>query len=384
MNKIFSFCSVILFAMFAGCDNPSEPVSSQDKITTESSSLSKSETTTANCGCSGVVTLWAGKTINVGTVTVTQDQNNLYVQYKTTGAWKIIETHLDISTSNYSQRGAPGQYDYQSSSSNGVTSYKYTIPITWAPGTKLYFLAHAVVGKYSGSSCGSTETAYGGTVEVPKKGSWYGTFCYEVQATQPTTYTISGYAFVDANSNGLKDGGETGLENVSVTLSNGATASTAANGSYTFTGLNSGSYTVSTGAFAGYNHTSSSTVPVIITTSNGNANFGYAVSTFKISGYTFVDLDGDGTKGTGEGGFGGILVTLSNGATTISDPLTGIYTFSGLSSGSYTVSINPIPVLGYIVTGASSVIVSVATSDATADFGIINPVDRTQELKKVQ
>jgi hypothetical protein len=188
--KFTTLLSVVAFLMFLviGCENPSEPISKQDRLMTASNttSLAKGKGNGKNdeneknndknddhdndhhegddnnncnnsgggsgtCDADGIVPLWAGKTINVGTVTVTQDQNKLYVKYSTTGSWKISETHLDVSTSAYTQRGAPGQYDYQSSNGGGVTTYTYTVPITWAAGTKIYFLAHAVVGKYSNS-----------------------------------------------------------------------------------------------------------------------------------------------------------------------------------------------------------------------------------------
>lgn len=344
MNKIYSFCVVFLLAFFIGCDSPVEPTAKQNNTSTSAatSDLSKwgsnyshekycdgdherdedcnsklgnhdkncdrfhsrnsdkcnhdrihakgcnrnhdynevcNSGSTSVCDSDGVVILWAGKNTNVGSVTVTQDLNNVYIEYKTTGTWVIKETHLDISTQNYSQRGAPGLYDYQSSNGNGVTSYKYTIPKTWPAGTKLYFLAHAVVGKTSSGYCGSTETAYGGTIVKPNNGSWYGTFCYTVQGTPlPPTYAISGYVYYDTNLNGVQDNGELGLAGVVVTLDETTSTITDANGYYSISNLIPDTYSVvATSPNMDFNLTTSPTVKMIISNANGIGNFGYAI-----------------------------------------------------------------------------------------------------------
>lgn len=60
----------------------------------------------------------------------------------------------------------------------------------------------------------------------------------------PPTYNLTGLVFNDINRNGVKDSFEGGLNNVTVTLNNGATAQTNSSGNYTFTALPSASYTV--------------------------------------------------------------------------------------------------------------------------------------------
>jgi len=64
--------------------------------------------------------------------------------------------------------------------------------------------------------------------------------------------SFAGFVYLDANDNGIKDGGETGIAGVTITLTgtdaNGAavnrTTTTAADGSYSFIGLTSGTYTL--------------------------------------------------------------------------------------------------------------------------------------------
>lgn len=58
--------------------------------------------------------------------------------------------------------------------------------------------------------------------------------------------SLSGFVYVDANDNGVMDGGETGIAGVTITLSGtaSATTTTASDGSYAFLGLVGGTYTI--------------------------------------------------------------------------------------------------------------------------------------------
>lgn len=56
---------------------------------------------------------------------------------------------------------------------------------------------------------------------------------------------VSGFAYVDYNKNNAKDAGEPGLAGVMITLAGGGTATTAADGAYTFSGLAAGTQTLS-------------------------------------------------------------------------------------------------------------------------------------------
>ncbi|GAJ20359.1 unnamed protein product, partial [marine sediment metagenome] len=50
-------------------------------------------------GFPDVFTLYADQTINVGTVSVWNDDDYLYVTYNTTGDWVLTETHLHVACS---------------------------------------------------------------------------------------------------------------------------------------------------------------------------------------------------------------------------------------------------------------------------------------------
>jgi len=119
--------------------------------------------------------LIAGQHINVGDVNVWNDGDNLYVQYVTTGDWELVETHLDVNTSpagiNQTKKGnpIPGQFDYSMEHDPPVTTYTYTIPLTWAPGTMLAIAAHAVVVDMGDTMIMSAVSGEGGTMVTRRR-----------------------------------------------------------------------------------------------------------------------------------------------------------------------------------------------------------------------
>lgn len=401
MQKFFSvIIGSLLFMFLWGCQSPvqapDEQALQQEQkpimLLNKGNSFKISE---ANSVIAQTYTLWAGKNKNVGTVSVSNDETNLYVTYTTTGSNVLTETHLNISSNPFTSRGAPGQYLYNSGTLNNATTYTYTVPLTWIAGTNLYFLAHAVVkdtacskdnehdgflskkplkngksatgigvlavassanntgaisggrngkGKRGGDGddrdgrdrndndrnnhhgdndrdggrnnhngnnnhggndhhgddhngkghddhdrdnhhgddndgrCGEckSETAMAGTIVTPNCGAWYGTFSYIIQSvTPPATYAISGIIYYDVNFNGIQEASELGIAGVQVTLSNGAVATTDINGSYSFTSLTAGSYTVQGPNVEGYDPVTSSTANVTIADSSLTVSFGY-------------------------------------------------------------------------------------------------------------
>jgi hypothetical protein len=108
------------------------------------------------------------------------------------------------------------------------------------------------------------------------------TFANVQAAVVVTTATISGTVWVDNNSNGTIDAGESGLSGVTVFLNgNGGEINTtsAADGSYTFNNVTAGSYTLREGAPANYIQTTpanAGTIPItaVAGTTYANNNFG--------------------------------------------------------------------------------------------------------------
>lgn len=139
------------------------------------------------CGVPQVSTLWAGQTINAGTVTVSNDEDNLYVTYTTQNGWVLTEVHLYVLDAEPTQRLTPGQAPYKSTLMN-ATTYTFTVPLTGATcgETTKWLQAHAAVVKLDSSgNVVDSQTAYGGTITKPDKGSWYGNIAYTIQCCEP-------------------------------------------------------------------------------------------------------------------------------------------------------------------------------------------------------
>lgn len=174
----------------AGCSkNSSSPL--QSSFDTESRPLAR---VTAAYGTPQVVTLYAGQTIPVGTVTVMNDGVELTVVYETTGDWYLSATHLHIATS---VAGIP--QTKTGNPKNGNFAYKHTLdPVTqqdeysidlaangYAVGTELYIAAHAVVGQLNQDGWFTrTETGWGAGTRF-SSGNWATYFTYVIQAPPP-------------------------------------------------------------------------------------------------------------------------------------------------------------------------------------------------------
>lgn len=149
--------------------------------------------------------LYAGQDNIVGTVTVSNDSDNLYIQYKidtdefegaTFGvlhAWVGFDLKDLPSTSNpQGTTPVPGQFPYQSGkapfpSSEGETEYTFTIPFSSINITipevncedlrKLFVVTHAEVNGvvYEEGQQAQNETAFGGciSVNVDQPGRWW-------------------------------------------------------------------------------------------------------------------------------------------------------------------------------------------------------------------
>ena len=175
-------------------------------------------------------------------------------------------------------------------------------------------------------------------------------------------HSISGTVYLDQNRDKTKDGGDIAQSGVTVKLVDGsgavvATTTTDADGNYSFTGLNDGTYTVQvdkTGPLASTEQTEdpsgngdSRSQAITFTRSDPdvtNVNFGYAED-YTVSGTVYYDKDRSETLNSGEPGFGGVTVNLLDeaGATvaTTTTKADGTYSFAKLPAGKYTVKVEP-------------------------------------------
>jgi protocatechuate 3,4-dioxygenase beta subunit len=177
--------------------------------------------------------------------------------------------------------------------------------------------------------------------------------------------TLAGKVYYDANDNGVLDPSEIGIPSVTVTLigvndlgnSVSLTATTAVDGTYSFTGLRPGVYAVgdiqpanyltgkstagSNGGVAGLNQVTAITLPVSATATS--YNFGFVLSG-TLAGTVYVDNNDNGVDDPGEAGIAGVTVILtgtndqgtpiSASTTTAAD---GSYSFKNLRPGTYSV-----------------------------------------------
>ena len=175
-------------------------------------------------------------------------------------------------------------------------------------------------------------------------------------------HSISGTVYLDQNRDKTKDGGDIAQSGVTVKLVDGsgavvATTTTDADGNYSFTGLNDGTYTVQvdkTGPLASTEQTEdpsgngdSRSQAITFTRSDPdvtNVNFGYAED-YTVSGTVYYDKDRSETLNNSEPGFDGITVKLlgedGSVVATTTTKADGTYSFAKLPAGKYTVKVEP-------------------------------------------
>ena len=212
-------------------------------------------------------------------------------------------------------------------------------------------------------------TSYNGTLFLDQPGS--------VVPAGPNL--IAGAVFNDANGNGVIDAGEAPLANVIVTLQNAsnqsvATTVTSIAGTFVFSGLASGTYTlvgtdpagfVSTGAIPGTSGQVLNASTIRVTTLDGVVT--YAGNAFldrqgvvpmpgndTISGLVLNDANGNHVPDAGEPPLAGAVLTLQNShgqiVSTATSGADGSFAFANLADDAYTLIEQP--PIGYAGTAA--------------------------------
>ena len=197
--------------------------------------------------------------------------------------------------------------------------------------------------------------------------------------TPATLYTITDRVWFDNGtgggtaSDGQQNGAEAGIAGVTVSLLNAAgvtiaTTTTGANGNFSFTGVPGGAnytwritdddhvladlYGTTTSALAGQFQMTGN-LASNLDYSTTTPHFGYN-ATRAIGDTVWNDLDGDGVQDAGEPGIGGATVLLyrddgdgnfepgtgDTAVASLTTSATGFYLFSGLTNGTYWVSID--------------------------------------------
>jgi len=178
--------------------------------------------------------------------------------------------------------------------------------------------------------------------------------------------TLSGHVYFDANDNGVREAGESGIAGVTVTLTGvddhgspvNQAQQTAADGSYAFTGLRPGSYSItetqpagwldgkdSIGTLGGTTlHDGFSNIQVPPGAQGVNNDFGN-LKPASLSGFVYHDGNNNGVKEPGEQGIGGVVVTLTGIndlaqaiSLTLATLADGSYDFNNLRPGTYRIT----------------------------------------------
>ena len=187
--------------------------------------------------------------------------------------------------------------------------------------------------------------------------------------------SLSGKVFLDSNADGVEQGADMPLGNITVQLLDGAgvptgaTTLTAADGSYSFANLHPGAYSVHIVAPGGdlYSPTGTDPDPTIdsIVNALGNTNpvavlsgadtpnqNGGVYSPGSIRGHVFLDSNANGVQGSGDQNLAGVTVNLLDGfgfpaldahgnPITATTDVHGAYQFTGLPPGNYQVQVVP-------------------------------------------
>ena len=174
-------------------------------------------------------------------------------------------------------------------------------------------------------------------------------------------HRLSGKVYYDANESSSFDNGEEPFKDITVELLGAdgsvvATTKTDADGNYSFTGLDAGTYTVKVtkaGELAELTQTEdpdgtkdNASGAITLNADNPvreNVNFGY-IKKHAISGNVYLDQNRDKTKNTGDIDLSGVTVKLldkdGNVVGTTTTDKDGNYSFTGLSDGTYTVQVD--------------------------------------------
>ncbi|MEP6676074.1 MAG: hypothetical protein ABJA78_13010 [Ferruginibacter sp.] len=187
------FAAIIFFASCTKVSTPT-PANTQNVVTTNPSDHRTGTDRVGDDSTScapQVQSLIAGQHIEAGSVTVSNDNDFIYVTYNTANGYTLTQTHLYVGDCAMipvtgSGNPVPGQFPY-ASAHNHSTSYTYSIPISAIGlGNCGCIAAHAAVEKLNDAGqVIDSQTAWGNGTRITPKGNWAMKFTYCTCTTQP-------------------------------------------------------------------------------------------------------------------------------------------------------------------------------------------------------
>lgn len=238
----------------------------------------------------------------------------------------------------------------------------YTIRETQPPG---FLPGRNAVGTVNGTPDGILATPTIDTITAVILASANDSIDNDFGELQPAS--LSGFVYEDVNIDGMHQAGEPAIAGVTITLTGSddlanpvnRTTTTDVNGNFAFNNLRPGTYTLTetqpAGFLQGMNRVGSvgGTLSATDTVTNialspGSAGINYIYAEIvppTLSGKVFLDGNRNGVNDPGDGGVGGVTITLRDGngnlvatTTTASD---GSYSFANLPVGDYTLIESP-------------------------------------------
>jgi len=264
-------------------------------------------------------------------------------------------------SSNFGTSTASKQFGVNLNSRIGT--YTICLPVAQAPLTGLELTSLGAAVSQNTVQADSKGVLIGGnavaTIVLPAQGSANHNYDIGFRTPQPNIGVVSGIVYVDRDRGGVLDAGDTRINNVTLFLidTNGATLSsttTLPDGSYSFTGLAFGTYSVrevqpvsfadgpvnpgSAGATSATNLVSNIIVDVG-NPSRPNNNFGELLGS--LSGVVYEDVDVSNSLTGVDNRLQSVTIILTGGPNNISlttqTDVNGAYNFTNLEFGAYTV-----------------------------------------------
>lgn len=164
--------------------------------------------------------LMAGQNIVAGTVKVSNDGTNLYVEISTTNGWLMGSAAVAIADSTQtliSKNGygngnnlVPGKFPYKQTFNPYITYYKFTIPLgSWKPGDTVYIAVHTDLYLPREDGSYQNETGWAKGTNIGKNWAMYFVYVIQEPPQEPTySYGPGETAWAKGTHNFMKEVGQ--------------------------------------------------------------------------------------------------------------------------------------------------------------------------------
>lgn len=184
-NIIVMILALVTVGLFTSCDNNIQG----PEVSNTELEQPVSEPTAIESEEQADILLIAGKNMPVGTVEVTNDKDNLYLDITTDANWSLTEIQLhigktidDFPLAGRSGNPVPGKFDYADKTIPNLTEYRYTVSLDdWAPNDELMIALHAEVQLRSDGTLIEKEGAWAAGQRFTERGNWATYFFYTIE-----------------------------------------------------------------------------------------------------------------------------------------------------------------------------------------------------------